>query len=687
MLNKLRAASFLIRRFGVGWLAGRIWYNLGRRLGLLRLKMPPYAWNDRPLSYWFSAGIPSEPDAYAPWRERNHPGFFFDELSPAFSAEALPEAGRILHGELKFFHHAWRQVGFPPDWNRDPLSGAELDSQVHWSQLSNDGTGDIKFIWEASRFDMTYTLVRAYASARDEKFPEAFWSLIHSWADANPPNRGPNWMDGQECALRLMAWTFGLHAFKNSPASTPERTALLVTMIAAHAERIDKNIGFALSTRGNHAITEAMGLWLAGLMFPELRHAGKYLSKGRKLLEREASYQLFPDGTYSMYSLNYHRFVLQIYLYAMRLSEINRVPFSSQLQESISASVEFFTQLIAPKTGEMPVFGSNDGAQAYALNSCDFNDYRPVSQLGHCLLYGERLFEKGPWDEDLYWLCGAEALNAGADEISQEKGSFPDGGVYILRDLDSKAVIRCSDYRERPSHADQLHLDLWMRGHHVVCDAGTFLYTGEGIWRNGLARTPVHNTVTVDGLDQMDMLSRFTWVDWAKAKVLREGDFEGLTLWQGEHDGYQRLADPVTHRRTVMNLGSDRWLVLDHLTGKRSHDYRLQWLLTDLPYERDGNWFLLQPGTENIRVAVGAVEMKADPSIVRCDPDTTRGWRSRHYGHKEAALSIVLKGRGAGMSFWSYFGFGGDQITQVGNGLQVRFGDRQLDLDLQKLGV
>jgi hypothetical protein len=274
MLTELRAAAFLIRRFGVGWLAGRMGYSLGRRLGLLRLRMPSYAWDDRPLSTWLRPGIPSGPGAYAAWREQNRPAFFFDELPPAFSEDAVPEAERILGGELKFFRHDWLEVGFPPDWNRNPVTGFELDPKAHWSRLSDDGDGDIKFIWEASRFDMTYTLARAYASGRDERFAEAFWDLVESWAEANPPNRGPNWMDGQECALRLAAWTFGLHAFLYSPASTPERVSLLVTMIAAHAERIDRNIGFALSTRGNHAITEALGLWLAGLMFPESFQGG-----------------------------------------------------------------------------------------------------------------------------------------------------------------------------------------------------------------------------------------------------------------------------------------------------------------------------------------------------------------------------------------------------------------------------
>src|SRR5512141_1396820 len=188
---------------------------------------------------------------------------------------------------------------------------------------------DIKFIWELSRFAMVYTLVRAYRSTRDEKYAAAFWELIQSWAESNPPNTGPNWMDGQEAALRLMAWTFGFYAFMDSPSTTAERVAQFTVMIAAHAERIYKNIDYAISTHSNHTISEAFGLWLVGLLFPELKDFEKYVALGRKLLEQEAAAQIFSDGSYAMYSLNYHRFILHLYLYAIRLSELNQSKVSS----------------------------------------------------------------------------------------------------------------------------------------------------------------------------------------------------------------------------------------------------------------------------------------------------------------------------------------------------------------------
>ena len=186
----------------------------------------------------------------------------------------------------------------------------------------------------------------------------------------------------------------------------------------------------------------------------------------------------------------------------------------------------------------MPVYGSNDGALVLPLNNCDFTDYRPLLQLGSYLTKKEFLFEPGPWDEDVFWLYGNGPLSL-RERVrvrANSQSSFPHGGTYLLHGANSKAIIRCTDPHSRPSHADQLHVDLWIRGKNIACDAGTYLYSGEGIWRNGLAHTSVHNTVTVDGLDQMKMLTRFTWTNWSKGKVLRMMRRPGRVSMMGIRD-------------------------------------------------------------------------------------------------------------------------------------------------------
>ncbi|MDP1714316.1 MAG: alginate lyase family protein [Anaerolineales bacterium] len=729
MLNKIRTLASLYRDLGLHWSAFRLAYAFRLRMGLIRLQMPQYKWGDRPLATWLKKNIPSQPEAYAKWRKQNSPKFFFDlshvmlsdsEVSRTTGVEtlryrshrpdvfsggnhghvtwnshlAIDEAERILNGEIKYFAHEFHQIGFPPNWHKDyftnhvTLRGSErsLSSQIetlrsqqplsqsdinkHWSQISDDSATDIKFIWEPNRFSFVYTLVRAYAVTQDEKYAEAFWKSILDWAEHNPPNTGANWMDGQEIALRLMAWTFGYHQFSRSPSSTPQRLAQFTQFVAAQAERIYNNIDYAISTRSNHTISEAFGVWMVGLLFPELKDSEKYLKLGRDLLEREASAQIFPDGSYSMYSLNYHRFVLHIYLYALRLGELNQSPISSLVYSVAAKSINYLYQLIDPQTGQMPVCGSNDGALVLPLNNCDFTDYRPLLQLGAMITNGKRLFDSGAWDEDLYWLCGSQSLQGEVDSSKQINQNFSNGGVYVLRGAQSKAVIRCTDYQARPSHADQLHVDLWFQDNNIACDAGTYLYSGEGNWRNGLAHTAAHNTVIVDSKDQMKMASRFTWTNWAQGKVLQNKP----NLWQGQHDGYK----PVTHKRTVMMLNDDRWLIVDHLHAKQSHHYSLHWLLNDSGVQElaTAQGLILSPldsklSDSRIKMQVGMVEGNSTFSIVRADPNSTRGWRSQFYGHKEPAISVMLETDQPQVVFWTFFGFEDDVVVLNRDVLQI----------------
>ena len=234
VLNNFRNLNSLYQSLGARWLMFRVGYALRMRTGLIRKQIPSYSWQDRPLETWLKKDIPSQPEAYAQWRRQHSPKFFFEPLraksgalasgdearirsdAPWNPQLAVDEAERVLNGELKYFAHEFIKTGFPPDWHRDPVSGIKLDSSKHWSEISNEGDVDIKFIWEASRFSMVYTLVRAYASTRDEKFAEAFWELIQAWAEFEPSQHGTQ-LDGRSgggaASHGMDVWLLRLHGF------------------------------------------------------------------------------------------------------------------------------------------------------------------------------------------------------------------------------------------------------------------------------------------------------------------------------------------------------------------------------------------------------------------------------------------------------------------------------------------
>jgi hypothetical protein len=652
MTRRVVIAWKLIRFMGMGWCLFRVWYRLQSEIGWLAFRTPPFEWSERPLATWLSTGVPSDPAAYREWRRGSGGTFFFSALPAPTDldglgdrASVIREADDVVAGQWRYFYHALMPVGCPPDWHRNPATGERAPRDRHWSRISDFGFGDIKFVWEASRFSVVFVLARAYARTRHEMYPRVFWLLVEDWAAANPPQRGVNWKCGQEAAVRVMAWCFGLYAFAASPETTPVREARLVSMIAAHAERIERNLAYAWSQKNNHGITEAVGLWTVGLLFSDLTRSATWKRLGRRLLEREVERQIYPDGSYVQHSFNYHRVMLDALVWALRLGEVNGDRLSQPVYDSAARASAFLEGALDPVTGEAPQTGSNDGALLLPLSGCDGANFRPAVQASAIVARGGRVFAPGAWDECALWLCGPSAEAAPVVGPATAPLEAPYGGYYVLRAPDAWAMVRCARYKDRPGHSEQLHVDLWHRGLNIACDAGTYRYNADAPWNNGLMAAAVHNTVTIDGQDQMVTASRFLSVDWSVGRVIDSDVQQEWQFWSGEHSGYARLG--VTHRRSILFDGRTCW-IFDELLGAGKHDFRLHWLLCDGAYrwQADRDWARLELDT---RHGTWTVEVTCDHpaqySLIRAGAGT-RGWRSRYYGAREAALSLVAEGSG-----------------------------------------
>lgn len=629
--------------------------------------MPCRAWDELPLREFLRAGVSSDPEACSEWREKNGRRFFFGAadrlryqplLAGFDGGDGGPrrDAERMAGGEFCFFEKTWHECGTPPDWFRDPFHGHRLDSREHWSRVDSFAHGDIKCIWELSRFGFAYTLARAYWRDGDERWPELFWNLVEDWRAKNPPNQGPQWMCGQETAFRVMAWSFALHAFEGCPASTPDREARLLQMLAASGDRIAGNIGYALSQQNNHGISEAVGLWTLGAVFPEFRRAAEWEARGRGLLERLGRELIYDDGGFSQHSANYHRVMLQDFTWALRLAELQERPFSEELKQRVGMAVNFLYQLQDEASGGVPCFGGNDGALVLPLSPCDYIDFRPALQAASFACRRERLYPAGAWDEESLWLMGVPGIAADQDQFPGRKSfAAEEAGYYSLRSEDSFAVMHCSRrFQHRPAHADLLHVDLWWKGVNIAADPGTYSYNAPAPWDHGFRNTRFHNTITVEGGDQMESAGRFLWLPWVEGRGFKRSD----RAWCGEHDGYDRLPARMRHRRRVEWLGGDGWQVEDVLEGRRPFLARLHWLLQDAPHEWDP-----EEGRLHLNLSVGGYEVQveahpagAHATLVRASAESAEGWRSRWYQHREPALSLALEAKGSAVRFVTRFG-------------------------------
>jgi hypothetical protein len=395
----------------------------------------------------------------------------------------------------------------------------------------------------------------------------------------------------------------------------------------------------------------------------------------------ESAAQFFPDGGYIQHSHNYHRLALQLYLWVMRLAELDGRPFPEEMYRCVDRSVRLLTRMVDPGTGSAPNFGHNDGALFLPLTVCDYGDYRPLLQSLSLWRRKEKPYPDGPWNEDAVWMLGPDAFRGKGRMPAPRKTApaalaAPASGLFVLEGKESRAVIRCARFHERPAHADQMHVDLWWRGENIAADAGSYLYSGGSPWRNSLAQAGIHNTVTVDGRDQMQRHGRFLWTNLARGK----GKFSGETLWQGTHDGYRGRG--VIHCRMVEQMADGGWTIVDDILGGEPHTARLHWLIPDYPWKRiavekdfafHGILSEKMPGWNNgsgaglrIRTPAGEIALRmwslrtASWNLYRAGalasgeaerdglpPAEVRGWRSLYYADKIPALSLAGTSDGA----------------------------------------
>jgi len=595
-------------------------------------------------------------------------------------AALLAEADEITAGLVRLF-------GDQPQ----PLRLTFSEPLSHWTRYETKpalltplyaSLPDIKFIWEPARFGWAFCLGRAYILSGAEKYAQAFWDNFETFTTANPPFLGPNWTSGQEAALRLMAFTWAGQAFAGSSSSTPERMEALAVSIAQHASRIIPTLVYARSQQNNHLLAEAAGLLSAGLALPDHPQAVRWQRLGWKWLNEGLRSQIDSYGEYVQHSTNYQRLMLQVVLWVNQIIRRNDLSMTyvwpRQTNEAIVRSIHWSLAILDPDSGRTPNLGANDGAYIFPLTVCPPADYRPVLNAAARAFLGYDL-PHGPWDEMALWF-GVPLEDRKYVQLPRYLGDQ-------LYGKDSWAYLRTAQFTSRPSHADQLHVDLWWHSLNVAQDAGTYLYNVDPPWDNRLTAAQVHNTVTVNGRDQFTRAGRFLYLDWFNAyrRGSLEADPDILQRVRGRHWGYWRAG--VRHERTVTALADGRWQVQDDMLSfrlpwdKRMMSYRLHWLLPDWPWQAEMQGPALEihlqtPDgwmTISVRLETGKTEEAMRVSLMRAgeivysstpgEPQSQAdrqvlGWASPTYGVKTPALSLAIETRSANdVQFISEFVF------------------------------
>ncbi len=559
----------------------------------------------------------------------------FPQVSRQATESAVIAADEIIRGNLRLFG------GEPVPF--DLKSGA---SREHWTVLEKKAPeGDIKLIWEPARFGWAITLARAYAFSNNPVYAQVFWDKTRLFFEAHPPSFGRQWQSAQEVAIRLMALVFCDRVLTGAPSSTLDNHQALWAAAAEHAARIPPTLVYARAQNNNHLLSEAAGLYTAGVYLPEHSRAEKWRQLGWHWLNWGFQNQISEFGTYIQHSTNYHRLMLQIALFVDHLRRASAdAEWPPATLERLGAATRWLWALTDPETGQVPNLGANDGAYLFPLSAQPWEDFRPVLEAAARAFLKTSIYDNPELEEMGDWFDIARPAPFG-----QKQPQVPD----MLRVVSGKGrgFLRAAQFTDRPSHADQLHVDLWWDGVNIAMDPGTYSYNAPAPWENVLQSSQVHNTLTIDGQDQMTLTGRFLWLDWAQATVLgrelgEDGQFNGVSA---VHDGYQKLG--AYHQRRLNGL-ENGWEVVDTILkrderAEKAHEVRLTWLMPDWGWaaEAEDTLYITGPkfsyrlkitGADQINLVRGGETLLGS---IHARPSW--GWYSPTYAVKVPALMLI----------------------------------------------
>ncbi|GIV57690.1 MAG: hypothetical protein KatS3mg042_0603 [Rhodothermaceae bacterium] len=354
--------------------------------------------------------------------------------------------------------------------------------------------------------------------------PEEQVALCRSWIASNPVGEGAGWYP-YPTALRIVNWCRAGFTEPDLLASLYRQAAFLFRNLETYVY-------------GNHLLENARALVLAGRLFEGQGEASRWLEQGLALYRQETPEQILPDGGHFERSPMYHALMLEGYL-----DVLNVLPDAHP---------------------DRPWLVETANRMGDALRTMTHPD-------GGVALFNDATLEIAPPPGQIL-----NTLHALTGHTARRWEVLPDTGYFTYHDDELYLILDGGptgpDYLMAHAHADVFSFELSLHGHRVVVDSGVYEYPA-GPMRDYVRSTAAHNTVTVDGQDQIECWGSFR-VARRAAPVVEHIEAGGKTMrFAGRFEGYARLlGDGLVHRREVEVDAAQRVVtVRDRVDGRGRH--------------------------------------------------------------------------------------------------------------------
>ncbi len=470
-----------------------------------------------------------------------------------------------------------------PNWQASITSGVQVKhNKKHWSKIGDFDLdiGDIKTVWELSRFNWLLVFSVNYLATQDQKILRTINSWLSDWCYHNPINQGVNWKCGQEAAIRVLHLTSASYLLNQSK----QPSTALTELIYYHLQRIAPTLHYAMAQDNNHGTSEASALFIGSLVleqqpnFAHLNDVNRWKVAGRYWLENRANKLIAEDGAFSQHSLNYHRLMLDTLTLAEFFRQhFQQKKFSERFYQQAKKACQWLYTLVEPNTGRAPLLGHNDGAQLLPVTNCDYLDYRPSLQWAFKLFFKQAPYPAQTNYQQLMTLFSLSQNNSwSAPQLN--KGELS-SSYHSLSQQQVRGYIRTPNLKFRPATCDALHLDLWINKENLFVGTGSYSYNCEPNLQDYFTSVRSHNTVQFDQLEQMPRLSRFLFSNWIKTSVQRPSN-SSLSAFYLNHYHH-------SHQRQVI-LSNHKVTITDTISGF-SHSATLRWHLPQKQWHLNGN--------------------------------------------------------------------------------------------------
>jgi len=506
---------------------------------------------------------------------------------PGQAERIVQQAGKICRHRFDLLGYEDLDYGKVIDWHLDPVHGKRAPQKLFYKvrYLDFDEVGDSKVTWELNRHQHFVTLAKAYRLTGNPRFADEILRQWRQWQEDNPYPVGINWASSLEAAFRSLSWLWTYHLLEGA-AGLPDFRDEWLHGFARHGRHIERYLSTYFSPN-THLLGEGVGLFFLGVLCPELASAARWKSLGWKIIVEESARQVQADGFHFEQSTYYHAYALDFFVHSAVLASVNGIPIPKSFEEALEKMLTALCLL--GRCGPPPRFGDDDVGRLFdPRRNRDEHLLDPLAAGAILFHRGDLKHAAAGLREETMWLLGVEGVRRW-DELESvpppiDSKALESSGFYMLTAAKppSQLVLDAGPMGTQSGghgHADALSICLQSQSP-LLIDPGTGEYVDNSGDRESFRGTTMHNTLRVDDTSQAETAGPFAWKRLTQTKAEQWIQGYSFDLMVASHDGYQRLAQPVTHRRWVVSLKNGLYLVRDLVEGQGRHRLDISWHLS-----------------------------------------------------------------------------------------------------------